>query len=200
MRFSPFRVGSGVRCESAAARRDDRHSVDLCVFDPPYFDYIAYSELSEFHRAWLDSGRLGGTPLLPDGTDPVGSFATSLAGCLRAIRERLKPGRPLAFTYHAATSDAWDAIGQALDASDLLVTALWPLRNDVHMGHHTADGNCEWDLVVVCRRASECRKTSSRVSINRWRQAIGRLPLSDADLTGMKHAVAMAKDRFGEPN
>lgn len=200
MRFSPFRARNGVRCESAASRRNDRHSVDLCVFDPPYFDYIAYSELSEFHRAWLDSRRLGGTPLLPDAVDPVGSFATSLADCLRAIKRRLRPGRPLAFTYHAATSDAWEAIGQALDASDLLVTALWPLRNDVHMGHHSADGNCEWDLVVVCRRASECRKTANRVSVDRWRQAIGRLPLSEADLSGLRHAVTMARNRFGTPN
>ncbi|MPZ20983.1 MAG: hypothetical protein GEV06_24240 [Luteitalea sp.] len=201
MQFAPFRARNGVRCESAASRSDnDRNSVDLCVFDPPYFDYIAYSELSEFHRAWLDSRRLGGTPLLPDTADPVGSFATSLADCLREIKRRLRPGRPLAFTYHAATSDAWDAVGRALDASDLLVTALWPLRNDVHMGHHTASGNCEWDVVVVCRRASECRKTRSRVSVDRWRQAIGRLPLSDADLNGMKHAIAMARNRFGEPS
>ena len=201
MQFTPFRARNGVRCESAALRGDkDRRSVDLCVFDPPYFDYIAYSELSEFNRAWLDSRRLGGTPLLPDTADPVGSFATSFTDCLRAIKWRLRPGRPLAFTYHAATSDAWNAIGQALDASHLLVTALWPLRNDVHMGHHTAAGNCEWDLVVVCRRASECRKTASRVSVERWRSAIGLLPLSDADLSGMKYAVEMTKNRFGEPN
>ena len=201
MQFLPFRARNGVRCESATSGGDkDRCSVDLCIFDPPYFDYIAYSELSEFHRAWLDSRRIGGTPLLPDTADPVGSFATSFADCLRAIKCRLRPGRPLAFTYHAAASDAWDAIGRALDASHLLVTALWPLRNDVHMGHHTAAGNCEWDLVVVCRRASECRKITSRVSVERWRKAIGLLPLSDADLAGMKYAVAMAKGRFGEPN
>ena len=201
MQFIPFRVRNGVRCESAASRSDkDQCSVDLCVFDPPYFDYIAYSELSEFHRAWLDSQQLGGTPLLPDTADPVGSFATLFTDCLQALKRRLRPGRLLAFTYHSATSDAWDAIGQALDASHLLVTALWPLRNDVHMGHHTADGNCEWDMVVVCRRASECRQTRNRASVERWRKAIGRLPLSDADLGGMKYAVAMARSRFGEPN
>ena len=201
MKFTPFRARNGVRCESAASRHDkDRSFVDLCVFDPPYFDYIAYSELSEFHRAWLQSRRLGGTPLLPDVEDPVGSFATSLADCLNAIEQRLRPGRPLAFTYHAATSDAWDAIGQSLDASGLVVTALWPLRNDAHMGHHTATGNCEWDVVVVCRRASECQKVDSQISIDRWRKAIGNLPLSEADLKGMKHAIAMARSRFGEPN
>lgn len=201
MHFKPFHVQDGVRCGSAASQRDDdRNSVDLCVFDPPYFDYIAYSELSEFHRAWLDTKKLGGTPLLPDAADPVGSFATSLADCLRAIKGRLRRGRPLAFTYHAATFDAWDAVGKALDASNLVVTALWPLRNDVHMGHHTASGNCEWDVVVVCRRATECRKARSPVTVERWRQAIGTLPLSDADVNGMKHAIAMAKNRYGEPN
>jgi len=201
MQFKPFRARSGIRCGSAASRSEnDRSSIDLCVFDPPYFDYIAYSELSEFHRAWLDSKRLGGTPLLPDAANPVASFARSLAECLKAIKRRLRPGRPLAFTYHAATTEAWDAVGKALDASDLVVTALWPLRNDMHMGHHTASGNCEWDVVVVCRRAGECRKVPSRISVDNWRRTIGRLPLSEADMNGMKHAAAMAKSRYGEPN
>ena len=200
MQFTPFRTWNGVRCDSAASTGDkDRCSVDLCVFDPPYFDYIAYSELSEFYRAWLDSRRLGGSPLLPEATDPVGSFATSFAACLRAIQWRLRPGRPLAFTYHAATADAWEAIGRALDANHLLVTALWPLKNDIHMGHHTADGNCEWDMVLVCRRASECRNTASPVSTDRWQQAIDRLPLSAVDLRAMKQAVEMVRSRFGEP-
>ncbi|HYC54237.1 MAG TPA: hypothetical protein VEL28_04790 [Candidatus Binatia bacterium] len=201
MKFKPFRAQTSIRCESAASHNDgDRSSVDLCVFDPPYFDYIAYSELSEFHRAWLDSKRLGGTPLLPDAADPVGSFATSLADCLKAISQRLRAGRPLAFTYHAATSDAWDAVGQALDASSLMVTALWPLRNDIHMGHHTASGNCEWDVVVVCRPAIECTKAATRISVDRWREAIGKLPLSEADVSGLTHALAMASNRFGVPN
>ena len=201
MEFTPLRAPRGVRCESAnTCTDDDRCSVDLCVFDPPYFDYIAYSELSEFHRAWLDSPQLGGKPLLPNTADPVGSFATAFAACLRAIMRRLRPGRPLAFTYHAATPAAWDAIGQALDSSQLLVTALWPLRNDVHMGHHSAAGNCEWDIVVVCRPARECSKTTTGVSVERWRRAIDPLPLSDADVAGMKHAIAMAKRRFAQPN
>ena len=67
--------------------------------------------------------------------------------------EALNVGNPLAFSYHSAGRKAWEAIAVALDDLELVVTALWPVKTDSHMGLHTSDGNCEWDLVVVCRRA-----------------------------------------------
>ena len=39
--------------------------------------------------------------------------------------------------------------------ASLCVTAIWPVRSDGHMGHHSYDGNSEWDLVIVCRRCTE---------------------------------------------
>ena len=169
--------------------------IDLCIFDPPYFDYIPYSELSEFYRSWLDLPRLGGTPLLPDSRDPVGSFATTLARVLIAMLAHLRPGRLLIFTFHSTDPDAWESIGNALDQANLKVTSVWPLKNDSHMGHHSAKGNCEWDLAIGCRPSDACRAATPKWDIKQWKKHSHPLKISRADSISMKMALAMAEKR-----
>lgn len=200
MRFSRRPAATAVVC--ATAELPPAHlagPLDLCLFDPPYFDYIAYSELSEFYRVWVGQSRLGGSPLLPDQSDPVRTFADRLGRCLLAVKPRLRKGRPMVFTYHSATGDAWEAIGQALDKAGMRVTALWPLRNDSHMGHHSADGNCEWDLVVVCRRKEECAGAKPGCTVKDWATGAKPLRIRPADRRSMSHAITMAASRFGRP-
>lgn len=180
--FAAVRESSFVTCASAESPPlEQRTPVDLCVFDPPYFDFISYSELSEFYRAWLSVDDLGGMPLLPSDTKPIISFGMRFARALRSALSRLAHGRPLAFTYHSGNPDAWEAIGLALDHAGLSVTAIWPVRNDGHMGHHTNAGNCEWDAVVVCRRTTECVRAQLRQSVIRWKPLVRPLAIRKAD-------------------
>lgn len=198
MRFAARPNTSGIVCASAESPPKGLEGpIDLCLFDPPYFDYIAYSELSEFYRAWLSRPTLGGDPLLPDPGDPVRTFSRQLARCLLAVKPRLRRGAPMVFTYHSASADAWTAIGQALDLAGLRITALWPLRNDSHMGHHSSDGNCEWDLVVVCRKSEECASARLQSTVTEWAAAARPLRIRPVDRRSMTHAVAMASSRFG---
>lgn len=201
MRFDSRTDATGIVCASAETRLKGLDGpIDLCLFDPPYFDYIAYSELSEFYRVWLNRPRLGGAPLLPGRSDPVRTFSGQLARCLRAVKPRLRRGAPMVFTYHSASADAWSAIGQAIDRAGLRITALWPLRNDSHMGHHSSDGNCEWDLVVVCRRASECKTARLQRTVEEWAAAAKPLRIGQADRRSMTLALAMTSPRFGRPH
>ena len=171
---------------------------DICVFDPPYFDFIAYSELSEFYRGWWAEQELGGTPLVPDKDDPVGSFGKKLAGEIKPMVEALHKGSPLAFSYHSTASDAWEAIAQALDDLNLVVTALWPLKTDSHMGLHADDGNCEWDIIVVCRKRWECVVSKLPIeSADDWIERLHPLLVRESDRTSMNLAIRMAAGRFG---
>ncbi len=190
-------VRDAVACASATTITEPSQSVDICVTDPPYFDYISYSELSEFHRAWLGLA-LEEEPLLPTTEDGAVTFAATLGRCLRSAVSSLKVGRPLAFTYHATTAEAWEAIGLALDEAKLVVTALWPLRNDTHMGHHSFAGNCEWDVVVVCRRLSECERAPMRFRFEDWQQTAQKrkLRFSAVDKQSAESALKMASTRF----
>jgi putative DNA methylase len=192
---------SGIRCASAAdALPLDAGPIDICLFDPPYFDYIAYSELSEFYRAWHAQGSLSGEPLLAKRGEEAVSFGHQLAKCLQSILKALRPGRPIAFTFHSLSRAAWEAIGVALDQSDLSITAMWPILNDIHMGHHGKDGaNCEWDVVVVCRRQVECIPVSVPYSIATWTKLVRALKISNPDRQCMGIALDMAKARFAKP-
>jgi adenine-specific DNA methylase len=200
MRFPRRPSATGIVCASAESRPTHLDGpIDLCLFDPPYFDYIAYSELSEFYRAWVGRSRLGGTPLLPDRGDPVRTFSDRLTSCLLAVKPRLRKRCPMVFTYHSASADAWSAIGQALDGAGMRITALWPLRNDSHMGHHSSDGNCEWDLVVVCRRKGDCAPATLDSTAKEWAEAAKPLRIRPVDRRSMTYAIEMASSRYGRP-
>lgn len=188
-----------VRVVSAAAQGDGPRA-DLCIFDPPYFDYIAYSELSEFYRAWHDQPTTASSPLLPHGDNPAEQFGLDFANCLRATVRRLAEGRPLVFTYHSSNPDAWHAIGVALDDAKLAVTGLWPVRSDAHMGHHSQPGNCEWDLVLCCRRTAETTPAELTASVEGWIAAVQPLVVSESDKTNMTLAHEMTRSRFAVPS
>jgi putative DNA methylase len=191
---------SGVKCASASDVLSlDGDSIDICLFDPPYFDYIAYSELSEFYRVWHADNSLSGKPLLAKRGEEAVSFGHHLGKCLQSILKALKKGRPIAFTFHSLSQAAWEAIGVALDKSDLSITAMWPILNDIHMGHHGKDGNCEWDVVVVCRRQAECMPLSLPCSIASWAELVRPLRFSKPDRECMGIALAMASARFAKP-
>jgi adenine-specific DNA methylase len=191
---------SGVRCASAAeALPLAPESIDICLFDPPYFDYIAYSELSEFYRVWHAESELSGEPLLAKRGEEAASFGHQLGTCLESILKALKSGRPIAFTFHSSSQAAWEAIGVALDKSDLSITSMWPMLNDLHMGHHGKDGNCEWDVVVVCRRQTECLPASVPYSIASWTKLARPLAIAEPDRRCMGIALQMAKARFAKP-
>jgi len=194
--FQPSTAKSSLSCISAAEPLCAGEPIDICLFDPPYFDYIAYSELSEFYRLWHTKSALGGSPLLPDSKKPIESFGNDLGDCLIQTLKVLRSDRPLTFTFHSLDSEAWSAIALALRKAGTKVTAIWPVLNDAHMGHHGSSGNCEWDLVVVCRRADEAIQPCSVPTISDWKSAVKPLKIGKADERAMKLALTALQDLF----
>jgi putative DNA methylase len=190
---------AALSCHSAdvITAHEARYDIDLCIFDPPYFDYIAYDELSAFYRAWWRDSCLAGPPLLPGKANGAEYFGSFLGRCMTTIGARLGAGRPIAFTYHSTNCDAWTAIGEAIDAASLRITALFPVRSDGHMGHHSHDGNSEWDLVLVCRRYTETEACELQFASHQWIADVKPLRVSDADRNNMNLALFMAASRFG---
>lgn len=148
-----------VRCQSAdRTLPTEQGSYDLVLTDPPYFDFIPYSDLSLLYRAWLapesDAEKLGGSPIYPVGENPAEEFAIRLARVFVNVKKALKPFAPLIFTFHSPHKQAWDAVETALRKADFFVHAVFPVWADGRGGSHGHAGNCEWDLVFVCRAAA----------------------------------------------
>lgn len=185
-----------IECASAAEFDVDL-GLDLLVFDPPYYDYIVYDELAELFRAWNPDLVLGGSTLRSRTDGDSASFGVQLADCLRPSISARESGYPIAFTYHSSNPIAWRAIGLALDEAKLRVTALWPVRSDGHMGHHSYPGNCEWDVIVVGRPIDETRSAKYPESTARWDRHFGDLTVSAVDRRNFDEARSMAEQRFG---
>lgn len=196
--FSDQGGEANVRCASAATVKPTG-PVDLLVFDPPYYDYIMYDELTELFRAWNPRLKLGGKTLQSSIAGDTDAFGVALAHCLRPPVTARRRGLPIAFTYHSSNPKAWDAIGTALDELKLAITAMWPVRSDGHMGHHSHPGNCEWDVVVVCRPVTETTQANMDLTVQDWEQLAGDLPVGDADLASFACALSIAVSRWARP-
>ncbi len=142
-------------------------SVDLVLTDPPYFDNLSYSELSDFYLAWHQA--LGIAPPPYDDNVTSAPILQNLAitrrsdEAIKGYQERLqqifmecnrvlKPNGICVFTYHHKRASAWDALGTALLHSGLSVTKVLPMRGEGQGGLHTYDGTIKWDAVLVCRK------------------------------------------------
>ncbi len=195
MTLTRFHDGHRVdNCDSAAPGGNETCLADVCLTDPPYYDFIPYDTLSQVFRAWLPEQQLAGDALLPcdDGVEP---FGRRLGASLRRAVDGTKPGALLAFTYKGSAA-AWDAVGVALDEAKLLVTALWPVLADPHMGHHSGDGNCEYDILVVTRGVEQTAPAGPTADVTVW---LANLPkgVSQADRDNMAQAVRVAYTRWG---
>jgi adenine-specific DNA methylase len=152
-------------------------SIDLILTDPPYFDNLSYSELSDFYHVWLREvlgshylgHRLAHTPLGEslyggwregDGEGAAGTdrFQETLAQvfreCWRVAKDRM------VFTYHHQSPDAWRCLAQALLAADFDVMDVFPVRSEGRSGLHNYSGTIKWDSVLVCRKRRKQRRTT----------------------------------------
>jgi adenine-specific DNA methylase len=143
-------------------------SVDLVLTDPPYFDNIVYSELSDFFAPWLAMLGAIGT----DGPDAraddlaatsrqPGSgerFAAELGACFAEVSRVLRPGGRLVFTFQHSTSAAWLALAQAVAVTRLAPVQVLPLLGDGTVGLHVHEGASTWDAVFVFRRVIEVHR------------------------------------------
>jgi putative DNA methylase len=186
-----------LRCSSAdRALPVDLGRYDLVLTDPPYFDFIPYSDLSLLYRAWLapeaEAERLGGAPIYPVGDDPVEEFSRRLGRAFSNVRAALKPGAPLVFTFHSANPDAWHAVERALAAAKFAVNVVFPVWADGRSGSHGHEGNCEWDLVFVCRAGSS-PGGPIEASVEGWAEGLGAEKLTAADRSSMELGLALAR-------
>lgn len=147
-------------------------TIDLVLTDPPYFDNVSYSELSDFYLAWVQF--LGAAPAgYSDATrsSPMeeslavaasneisrSKFAEQLTRILREVHRVLKSGGRLVFTYHHSTSEAWLLLAKAIIASGFSVVRTFPMRGEGQGGLHSYDGTIRWDAILVLQRETSPR-------------------------------------------
>jgi putative DNA methylase len=197
-KFHALRRGrSSVTCSSAdRPLPTDFGRYDIALTDPPYFDFISYSDLSLLYRAWLapesQAEKLGGAPIYPVGENPADEFATRLAAAFRNLRKVLKPAAQMIFTFHSPHEEAWRAVEKAIRRAEFRVHAVFPVWADGRGGSHGHAGNCEWDLVFVCR-GMHTSGESIKATSEEWIARLGDEALEASDVQNLKLGLAMAR-------
>ena len=189
-------------------------SIDLILTDPPYFDNLSYSELSDFYHVWLRKllGRdycgfsQRHTPLagalfagkrhqtLGD-HDPPKAYSSSLTKIFRECQRVAKPAAKLVFTFHHRSDAAWARLGGALLTARFSVEKVFPVRSEGQSGFHSYQGSIKWDSVFVCRKARDggTRQPSEKL--------LARIAdLAAANAAAWRTTIRRSRLAFGEPD
>lgn len=145
-------------------------SVDAVVTDPPYFDFVHYSELSDFFFAWLSPALKGRYPWMnrPDSSDQdevqdkrPEVFSRQLAKVFAECHRVLKPSGVLAFSFHHSRPEGWAAIYRSIEEAGLAVVAAHPVHAELRAASPkwAATEPIVLDAILVCKKRSELSPT-----------------------------------------
>jgi putative DNA methylase len=196
----PRRVA--IHCQSSAKLELQEGVLDAVFTDPPYFANVQYAELMDFCFAWLRklvgpkaegfdrSTTRASDELTVNNTQgrTLADFTEGLAAVYSVMAKALKPGAPLAFTYHHNRIESYRAIGVAILDAGFTCSASLPcpaeMGGSIHI-HNTASSII--DTVFVCRTNGEIRRghlINSLADLTRIvRDDAGQLRIAGAKVT-----------------
>ncbi len=140
-------------------------SVDLVITDPPYFDSIHYSELSNFFYVWLQE--LVEHPYFAAENVPTKQeaivnegmakgeleYQDLLAAVLTESGRVLKSEGKLIFTFHHTKWRAWWTVLSAITLSGFRVVDSFPVMSEYKVNPHIRNKQTlDMDLVLVCEK------------------------------------------------
>ena len=126
----------------------DNH-FDAVFTDPPYYDNVPYSYLSDFFYVWLKRAigdlypELFSTPLTPKSKEIVAYtnnksweeakeyFENMLSQSFKEIHRILKPNGIAVIVYAHKTTSGWETLINSLLDSGLVITASWPINTEM---------------------------------------------------------------------
>jgi adenine-specific DNA methylase len=150
-------------------------SFDCVITDPPYYDAVPYSDLSDFFYVWLKRSisvvfpDLFRTPLTPKRAEIVqlaernpdyknktkAFFEEHLRNAFREAHRVLKPNGIATFMFAHRTTAAWETLVSAINGSGFRVTASWPIATEMAGRRRAKDSAAlASSIFIVCRKRS----------------------------------------------
>lgn len=164
--ISSERVAS-LNCKTSERIDEDDESVDLVITDPPYYDNVQYSELSDYFYVWLreclhEEYEEFQPELVPKAREIVANnsankdeefFVESLANVFSECHRVLKQDGEMVFTYHHNENEAWSVILEALIRSGFTITGAYPVQSEMPNNPHISElDNAEYDILVYANK------------------------------------------------
>lgn len=136
---------------SATGTPYDDNQFDAVITDPPYYDNVPYSYLSDFFYVWLKRSigdlypDLFSTSLTPKKGEIVAystgaggaeagkrQFEEMLSQAFREIHRVLKANGLAVIVYAHKTTEGWETLINSLLDSGLVMTAAWPVNTEMN--------------------------------------------------------------------
>ena len=157
----------------------------LISTDPPYYDNIGYSDLSDFFYVWLRRTLRNAFPELlatlavPKSEELVANshrhgsreraeafFLNGMSQAMRQLAQHTHPGFPMTVYYAFKQSEkkgdirtastGWETFLDAVVDAGFTVEATWPVRTERPTGVKAAENSLASSIVLACRpRASD---------------------------------------------
>jgi putative DNA methylase len=151
------------------------NSFDAVITDPPYYDNVPYSYLSDFFYVWLKRTigdlypDLFATPLSPKSEEIVAYshgengfeggkkfFEDTIAKAFRETCRVLKPEGVACIVFAHKSTEAWETIINALLNSGLYLTGSWPLHTERGVRLRSKESAAlASSIYMVCRKRTE---------------------------------------------
>lgn len=154
-----------VHCASSTRLDLPDASIDYVFTDPPFGDFIPYSEINQINESWL--GRL----TEPDeeaivskaqGKD-VAAYGTLMKSVFAEVGRVLKPTGAATVVFHSSKPQVWSVLGDALTTADLEVQRTSVLdKRQPSFKQVVSEGGTRHDAVFLLAPASG--GTQNRVS------------------------------------
>jgi adenine-specific DNA methylase len=148
---------------------------DAVITDPPYYDNVPYSYLSDFFYVWLK--RILGdfyldlfaTPLTPKSEEIVAYshgkggfeegkrfFESKITKAFQEIYRVLKPEGIACIVFAYKTTEAWETIINSLLKSGLVLTASWPIHTEMKERLRAQESAAlASSIYMVCRKRTK---------------------------------------------
>jgi putative DNA methylase len=179
-------------------------SIDAVVTDPPYFDFVHYSELSDFFFAWLSPVLAQRYPWMqrPDSSDKgevqhkdPHVFARQLSLVFAECRRVLKDDGVLAFSFHHSRAEGWAAIYEAVKNAGFEVVAAHPVHAELRGASpkNATKSPISIDAILVCKKHTMAEhRLSERAAIDEAEKLVSRLESNGYRVSSSDRFVVLA--------
>jgi adenine-specific DNA methylase len=145
---------------------------DAVLTDPPYYDNVPYSDLSDFFYVWLKRTigdlypDLFATPLTPKSQEMVADavrqagkeqardfFEKMLTQAFREMHRVLRSDGTAVIVFAHKTTEAWETVINALLDAGLYMTASWPIHTEMQARLRAQEtASLASSIYMVCRK------------------------------------------------
>ena len=169
---------AGVTQSSATNLPHPDNFFDAVFTDPPYYDNVPYSYLSDFFYVWLKRTladvypELFSTPLTPKRNEIVAYshgaggfeagkqfFEASLKLSFQEIHRVLKPDGIAVIVYAHKSTEGWETLINSLLDSGLIMTGAWPLDTEMKSRLRSQESAALTSSIYIVARKMEREPT-----------------------------------------